>query len=344
MSITAKELAKKLNLSEAAISLALNNKPGVSTKTRKRILEAAKEFGYDLSRIYPSAASSKTTFCIYLIIYRKNGIDVTDTPFFSQLSEGIGFECKQHNYILNILFIYEGDDISHHLNVMKQNGAKGIILLGTQMQELDISAFSKCPIPIVLLDNYFEKYDMDCVLINNFKGAFTAADYLIKKIKFQPGYLHSSYPLNNFEERANGFYKALNKNGMSSFHSIVHRLSPSVEGAYADMKNLLSQNEPVAECYFADNDFIAIGAMRAFKEFGYQIPQDISIVGFDNIPECNYFTPPITTVNVPSEYMGQMAVRRLHERITEPQANFVKIEVSTNLIIRKSTRDVMISV
>lgn len=337
MSITAKELAKKLNLSEAAISLALHNKSGVSTKTRKRILDAAKKYGYDFSRISPSEPSSGLPGYIYHIIYRKNGIMVTDTPFFSQLSEGIDLECKQHNYILNTLFLYEGDDISQQLNNIKQNQAKGIILLGTHMQELDISFFSKCPIPIILVDNYFEKYEMDCVLINNVKGAFTATDYLIQKTKKQPGYLHSSYPLHNFEERANGFYKALHKNGMSSFHSIIHEVAPSVEGAYADIKNLLSQHAPIADCYFADNDFIAIGAMRAFQECGYDIPNDIRIIGFDDIPHCTYLAPPMSSIHVPQQYMGQLAVRRLHEQILKPQDTFVKIEVATKLVIRKSS-------
>lgn len=145
------------------------------------------------------------------------GFFCPDTPFFSQLSEGIDLECKQHNYILNTLFLYEGDDIPKHLNMIKQNGAKGIILLGSQMQKLDISFFSQCPVPIVLLDN-------------------------------QPGYLHSSYSLYNFEERATGFNKALHKNGMSSFHSIIHKVAPSVEGTYADIKNLLAQNIPIASC------------------------------------------------------------------------------------------------
>lgn len=97
MSITAKELAKKLNVSEAAVSLALHNKPGVSTKTRNRILNAAREYGYDFSRIFPYDAASSTQSYIYLMIYRKNGILVTDTPFFPQLSEGIDLACKQYN-------------------------------------------------------------------------------------------------------------------------------------------------------------------------------------------------------------------------------------------------------
>ena len=136
MSITAKELAKQLNLSEAAISMALNNKPGVSTLTRKRVLEAP--------------ASNGT---LYFVIYRKNGavvpnspvythtehgVLVQDVPFFSQLSEGIDLGCRHCHYYLNISYIYENDDIEALLSEWKRLGAKGILLLGTEMEKHDI--------------------------------------------------------------------------------------------------------------------------------------------------------------------------------------------------------------
>ena len=140
----------------------------------------------------------------------------------------------------------------------------------------------------------------------------------------------------NFEERADGFYKAIRRNGMSTSRSIVHRLTPSVEGAYADMKELLARGEPLANCYFADNDLIAVGALRAFREAGFRIPQDIAIVGFDNMPVCTYIEPALTTIHVPKEYMGQMAVRRLHELISHSDSQPIKIEISTTLQKRKS--------
>ena len=337
MAITAKELAKKLNLSEAAVSLALNNKPGVSTKTRKRVLEAAREFHYDFSRIRSAEPPAPLSGSIYLIIYHRNGAIVTDTPFFSQVFEGIDLECKRDNYFLNFLYVYENDDIPRQLRALKDAGTRGIVLLGTEMRPQDLQPFLHCEIPFVLLDNYFENFELDSVLINNVQGAFNATNYLIQKRHVQPGDLHSSYPISNFEERADGFYKALRENGMPTSRSLVHRLSPSIEGAYADMRHLLLQEEPLANCYFADNDLIAIGAMRAFQEFGYRIPQDIAIIGFDNVPLCAGLVPALSSIHVPKEYMGKMAVQRLHERITYQMTEHVKIEIATTLIARKST-------
>ena len=110
----------------------------------------------------------------------------------------------------------------------------------------------------------------------------------------------------------------------------------SVEGAYADMKVLLAQSEPLASCYFADNDLIAAGAMRAFKEAGYRIPEDIGIVGFDNSAACEMLDPPLTTIHVPKQALGQIAVERLTAIMArKPSAN-IKIEIETTLIKRKS--------
>lgn len=333
MSISAKELAKKLNLSEAAISMALNGKPGVSTKTRNYIIEAAHNYGYDFTKIKQSKRPNGT---INMIIYRKHGAVVTDTPFFNTLTDSIQKTCKESEYKLSIRYIYDGDEVKEQLDVILSSDCIGIILLGTEMAKDDFRPFAYVNIPIVLLDTYFNSVKMDCVLINNVEGAYQATHYLIKKKPVQPGYLHSSYPIHNFEERADGFYKAIRKNGMSTTKSIVHLLSPSMEGAYADMKNYIESGEELAKSYFADNDLIAAGAMKALKEKGYKIPEDIAIIGFDNLPLCTYIEPNLTTVNVPKEYMGEMAAKRLIHVLESKKFLPVKTEIGTNIIKRKS--------
>ena len=97
---------------------------------------------------------------------------------------------------------------------------------------------------------------------------------------------------------------------------------------------MIMQDEPLAKCYFADNDLIAAGAMRAFKEAGYRIPEDIGIVGFDNTAMCELLEPPMTTIHVPKQAMGQLAVEQLLRLIQKCSAAPVKIEVGTTLIKR----------
>ena len=334
MAITAKELAARIGLSEAAVSMALNNKPGVSTATRKRVLDAAHLYGYDFSRKAVVGTTVKGTICF--AIYKKSGAVVGDTPFFASLSEGISTGCKRDHYDLVIRYLYEDEALEDQLYNLEASKFTGIILLATEMTASSLAPFSAIKTPIVILDSYFETLDYNYVLINNIQGAFLATNYLISKRRAQPGYLRSAYPIGNFEERADGFYKAVRANGMSTSKSIVHRLTPSEEGAYADMKALLHSGEDLASCYFADNDHIAIGAVTALKEAGYKIPEDIAVVGFDDLPFCEFLDPPLTTINVPTHFMGETASKRLIQIVEGKNLLPVKIEISTRLKKRKS--------
>ncbi len=122
---------------------------------------------------------------------------------------------------------------------------------------------------------------------------------------------------------------------MSTSQSLVLRLPPSQAGAYADMKELLKTEKPV-KCYFADNDLIAIGAIQALKEAGYRIPEDVSIVGFDDIASAEYVSPPLTTMEVPKAYLGEAAVERIIQMMDGRSPQPLKVEVFTRLIRRKS--------
>lgn len=334
MSITAKELAARLGLSESAISLALNDKPGVSRATRRRVIDAAKEYGFDFSKRGSSAITKKGTICF--AIYKKSGAVVGDTPFFSALTDGLSMGCRRQQYDCVVRYLYEDDDISDQVYTLEASKFSGIILLATEIDENTLKRFSSVSVPLVILDAYFDKLDFNFIIINNIQGAFTATEHLIKKRRTQPGYLRSDYWISNFDQRADGFYKAIRANGMSTSHSQVLRLTPSQEGAYEDMKRLLDSGTRPADCYFADNDLIAFGAMMALKEAGYRIPEDVAVVGFDDMPACEYMNPPLSTIMVPKLFMGETAAMRMIQLIEGGSAQPLKIEVSTKLVRRKS--------
>ena len=333
MSITAKELATKLHLSEAAVSLALNDKPGVSRATRQRVIDAAREYGFDFTRKGIAAMGKKGTICF--AICKKSGAVVSDTPFFSVLTDGINLGCRRMQYDCVVRYLYD-DDIDDHIYTLESSHFSGVILLATEIDENTLKRFSRISLPIVVLDAYFEKLDFNFVLINNIQGAFTATEHLIKQRRAQPGYLRSDYWISNFDQRADGFYKAIRANGMSTSKSPVLRLTPSQEGAYEDMKRLLANGEKPADCYFADNDLIAFGVVMALKEAGYRIPEDVAIVGFDDIPACEYMIPQLTTIQVPKLFMGETAAQRIIQLIELKNSPPLKIEISTKLIKRKS--------
>ncbi len=334
MSITAKELAAKLGLSESAISLALNDKPGVSRETRRRVIEAAKAYGYDFSKKASAATGRKGTICF--AIYKKSGAVVSDTPFFSTLTDGISMGCRRQHYDCVVRYLYEDDDIADQVYTLGASQFSGIILLATEIDEGTLKGFNRLGIPMVVLDAYYEKLDFNFILINNVQGAYMATEHLIRKRRTQPGYLRSDYWISNFEQRADGFYKAIRAAGMSTAKSQVLRLTPSQEGAYADMKRLLNAGERPVDCYFADNDLIAIGAILALKEAGYRVPEDVAVVGFDDMPACEYMDPQLTTIMVPKLFMGETAAMRVIQLIEGANTQPLKIEVSTKLVRRRS--------
>ncbi|WP_130837828.1 LacI family DNA-binding transcriptional regulator [Lachnoclostridium sp. Marseille-P6806] len=258
--MTSKELAKLLGLSEAAVSFTLNDRPGVSAKTRSLVKKTALDHGMNLSSM---ACRRKGDGTIYVIYYSSH-LNF-DTGFFRSTFNGIEFAGANAGYRITM-----------------------------------VSTF--CGIPTVVLDNYFPSSKIDFIQINNEDAAFQATNYLINKRAVQPGYLRSSIRTWDFERRAQGFYTALRYNLMSKTKSIVHDLSANtIEAAERDMLEILDSREEIAPSYFADNDMIAIGA---FRQKGYHIPEDISIIGFDDIPMAGYMEPPLTTIHIPRHYMG----------------------------------------
>ncbi len=334
MSITAKELAKQLGLSATAVSMALNNKPGVSTETRQHIIRAAEEAGFDFSKI---KSTEEIQGNIYVIFYKASNAILSYTPIFDELYEGVKSECQKKKIGTRLVqFNEKTDDLQGLFEDLRINDCIGIVLVGTEITKDTCEKFIHLNIPITLLDTYFEALQCNSVLINNSQGAYLATNYLIGLTGSQPGYLQSSYPIYNFEARQEGYFKAIKENGMSKSRSIIHRLSPSIEDAMADMLEILDDDAPVAKCYFADNDVIAIGAMKALKLRGYKIPEDVAIIGFDNISESRIIEPSLTTMDVPRIFIGQTAADQLIRQIETKIYYASKIEINTRMIKRLS--------
>lgn len=334
MAITAKELAKKLNLSATAVSMALNNKPGVSTETRAFVLKEAERYGYDFSKL---ALKKNKEGEIYCIIYRAHNAILNYTPIFSELTDGIEQECRQNNYQLKSLQFYQKtDNLQRFIEDMKVTQCVGIILLGTEITPEVCKEFLQLSVPVVLLDSYFDSVDCSSVIINNAQGAYLATNYLIDRTGKQPGHLCSSYKIENFMERRKGFNQAVREHGMSVGKSVIHELSPSIDGAFSDMLEIIDSGDNLAGCYFADNDLIAIGAIKALKLRGYHIPKDIAIMGFDNISEGRVIDPSLTTIDIPRKFMGQTVAGQLIKQLRTPVPHTVKIEVSTAVVKRFS--------
>lgn len=328
MKVSMKQISKISGFSPATVSNVLNNKKGVNKETAKLILKIAEEAGY---------TGKNHINNIKLVLYKKSGTVVSDTPFFSSLIKGVERESQSRGYETAICNLEKGSpDFNVRLEQVLNDRNTGILLLATELYENDVKVFRKAAAPVVILDSWFEALNFDTVLINNTDSVCNAVDYLIRKGHRKIGLLSSSVPIKNFYYREVGYQRAHQHNGMRVNSAFTVKLRPTIDGAYNDMVQYLKASPSLPTAYFADNDIIAFGAMKALNECGIRIPQDVSIVGFDDMPFCFVTNPPLTTIRVFKEEMGREAVRRLLYKLDNKEKVHFKIQVCTELVERES--------
>lgn len=335
MSLKTKDIAQTLGISSATVSLALNNKPGVSEITKQKIFQMVHDLGY--TELLPDTSNKNNI--IQFIIYKSSTVIVSETPFFFQLMEGIQMRCKHYGHSLMVSYINEYTNTVEQITSIIDKNCAGIILLATEMTTEDLVPFSNISLPLVILDGYFESAKRDCIVINNTQGAYEATEYLIKNGHTQIGYLKSNIRIKNFQARYQGFEKALDSNKLTLNTQFVFKLGSSTETTCVAMRKYLNSHRTMPSAFFAENDMIALGVIKALKEYGYRIPEDISVIGFDNTPLAEVIEPELTTIHVPKQRLGVLAVDRLITCIKESPEEYIKLEIGTTLIKRNSVKD-----
>lgn len=333
MKVGIKKISEITGYSIATVSNALNHKRGVKSETSTRIFQVAQEIGY-----LNTARIEKIRF----VTYKRNGLIVDDTPFFPALIDGVEREAKISGYETVFCTLdRESDNYHDQVAAILNDSAAAVLLLGTEMIEEDYQLYKNVKCPLVLLDGWCDSSPFDSVLISNTDSAYRAAEYLIEKGHRRIGYLKGKFRIKNFIYRATGLQQALYKNNCPLNQQDVVPLLSTMEGAYQDMRNWLNQAKSLPTAFFADNDVIALGAIRALKEKGVRIPQDVSVIGFDNLMLGEVSSPRLTTIHVYKQEMGQLAVRRLVDNIRDNNCSIkAKIQVCTKLIERESVLDI----
>ena len=338
MAVTARDVAKAAGVSPATASLVFRGKPGVGRETRERVLSIARDMGFE----YETREPTQKTSTILLVIYKRSGQVVGETPFFEELIKGVSDATYRSGYHrLSISYFYAQESSSEQLKSLRSVKCSGIILLATEMLSIDVSQFERLGVPIVILDNWFPTKPMDSVVIDNQHGAWEASRYLISKGHTNIGYLHSKVEIRNFLERRVGWHSAVQGviETEGNPNRFIARVGSTTESAYHDMLAYLDTDPDLPTAYFADNDVIAEGCIRAMQERGIRIPEDISVVGFDDAPMTELVNPPLTTMSVPKAAMGALAVNRLVSRIQEETlGEAVRISVLPKVIERESVK------
>jgi LacI family transcriptional regulator len=333
---TLKSIAAAANCSVATVSKALNGRPDVSEATRDRILAIAKEFDF-----YPNAqgkALKKRVTENVGVIFCREKLPLSLNPFYSRVLEGIEAELAVCNYSL-VLHLLPAAQIDSVPKMIRERQVDGLILVGTQQQSfIDQLGFLK--IPTVLVDPKITNNTFCQVLIDNEHGAFQATQYLIDRGHSRIGFISGDLDRLSFRQRFDGYCKAIKFARLSVQEELVR--CGGLEKGYDHVNALLSLAErPTA--IFAANDINATYGYKAIKDRNLRIPEDISIIGFDDIELGKIISPPLTTIRVYKEQMGSIAVRTLFKVIQHEIEQPVTTLVPTRLIERESVANIGIA-
>lgn len=331
MKVSIKDIAKRTGFSPATISNALNHKKGVNPDTAAEVFKVAKEMGY---------ISESRIMKIKLVIYKRNGKIIDDTPFFSLMIDGIEKECRSNGMEMVLCYLnLEDNDYEEQVNWIIHDRSSAVILLGTELMEEDVEIYKGATCPFLMLDYWSWDMAFSGVLINNADSARVATDYLIKKGHKEIGYLRGDYRIKAFRSRAVGYGTAMKHAELPVRKEYTVTLGTTMNEAYQDMMRFLEQDPKLPTAFFADNDMIALGAVKALKEKGHKIPEDVSIVGFDDLPFSEISNPPLTTLRVPKQEMGRLAVQGIMNLMNGNVRIKTKTQVCTIFVERGSVRD-----
>lgn len=313
-----KDVAKKAGVSVGAVSLALNNKKGVSEETRTKILEIAEEMNYKHS-IRNQENDSNNLYNLRLVIVSKNmvvGNHAQTQPFFSTLINNILSLSDHKSLSITLSYVQYEDLVLYARKLSTENAIDGIILLSTDLANDDLmNTVNTIDTPIVLLDSSQKLMNLNQIGVNNEQGATIAADYILNNGFKRIGYAMSEKRSYNFNERYNAFINRIESKNIYLEEEDIYHFSPMFLEVNNEMKIKLNNANTIPSIFFCENDAIAISLVRTLQELDYKIPEDVSVIGFDDIPESTIISPRLTTISVDKVNFAKLAVKQLIDAI-----------------------------
>lgn len=335
MKPTIKDVARKAGVSIATVSFVINNSKHVSPETKNRILKTIKSLNYHPSKSAVSLVSGKT---------KNIGFILTDDhflrtePFYTRIFLGTEFEARNEGYYILLTSVSSDFNEEEQLpRFILNNSVDGIIIAGKVPQIL-IDRMSVFDLPTVFVDYIPNKNNYPLVLIDNIQGGLLAVNHLIelghKNIGFIGGDIH--HP--SLSDRLKGYKQALEEASLSVKNKfiITDAKYPDRINGYNAAKKLFANNKNIT-AVFAGNDAMAIGVMHYLKDNGFNIPKDVSVVGFDDVEADLMVSPSLTTIRVPKIEMGVEALKLMVNTLKIKKVIPKKILVPVELIIREST-------
>ncbi|MDD5066726.1 MAG: LacI family DNA-binding transcriptional regulator [bacterium] len=332
--ISQKDVAKKAGVSFMTISRVINNKGNVDEKTRAKVLRIIKEMGY-YPNILGRGLNTNTTGSISVIIPFTTHI--FGTEYYTELLNGVERACAENNY--EILLNPKKEEITRldYLKSFLERKSDGLLIIAPRIDDEQIRLIDEKSAPCVVIDGRQAQKNIVFIDGDNIKGGFLATEHLVRNNHTKIGFLSGWEFVRNGDDRLKGYRNALKKYQIGIRPEYIRKGDFTYASGYAGMMELLKLAErPTA--VFAANDLMAMGALKAAKEMNLKIPDDISLVGYDDIAIANYVVPPLTTIKQFSYEMGYTAALYLIRKIRNKGEKLESRIFDVELIERDSVR------
>lgn len=344
--VTISDVASKAAVSLATTSRVLNNHPTVEADLRQRVLQAAQELGYvrrsprletEIPPESPASPERKLTHVAFCCRVGTSPQDSTDgNAYFGLVLQGAEAECRQNNLQLSYWIIEDKvDELARVRDLINESQAGALMLVNFTDHEL-VRGLIELGKPTVLIDHFFSDLLMDVVINDSYQGALQAMQYLLDKGHRRIGFVSGR---NHFttRRRYEAYRYSLLMAGIEFEPDWVLPGDLSVQGGQLAGEEFLARGLDCS-AVFCVNDSSALGFMKAMAQHGRRVPQDVSVIGFDDIPAADYVWPPLTTIHTNAPQLGQMAIHRLVERVANPNLPVTQTLVYSSLVERASVR------
>ncbi|NBM54995.1 substrate-binding domain-containing protein [Proteus sp. G2669] len=327
MSVTIKDVAKKANVSISTVSYAINGSPKITEKTRLYVLKIAKEMNY-IANSNAKMLKTKRSGAIGLFFNSWFG------PIYSELVRGIQEQTHSEQYDLVACSLYGGEQSTAH-KYLRERIVDGAIILSSSFDNEFIKSIASENLPVVVLDRELKSPHIYSVLIDNFGGAFKAVNALVNAGATEITFFSGPEGSYDNQKRLDGFIAALGYNRIPLNPGLIIHSNFTEADAYQKMNALIEAGK-MPSAIFSANDEMAIGILRAAKEHNIQIPDQLKIVGFDNIYASNILTPALTTIDHHKYEMGVLSAKVLLKAIRE-ESNIDEVTFLPTELIERET-------
>ena len=335
MGVTIKDVAKKAGVSIASVSRVINDSKPVAPETKEKILKVIDETGYKPNAMARGLKKNESGLIGLITPDMENGT-------FAELVKGIESVIEKNS--MNLIVSNSKGEIERELkqlHIFKEQQLDGIIFSGVKFTKEHKEYFDRYQVPTVIVSQKFPGSGLPYVDIDNFEAAYQAIKYLIENNHWQIALVHGPlYDKSAGEERYNGYLAALKEAEIAINEGFIKEGNFTIKSGYQAMEKIMAQNEELPTAVFAASDRMAIGVLDCCLDKGLQVPEDISIIGFDDIELATVVRPKLTSVRVDHSKMGEKSVELLLNKIKNRGKNECFYEADFEIIERETVKKI----